>query len=109
MSFLTDEERQARRAIARQRLSQAILRLAVIEVVREARAAHGDTSTTDGEVPSGGVEETPAAGRWGSAAPEGERAGQLSDPPAGEQGEEEQQAEGFTTRMAAAFMLQPPR
>jgi hypothetical protein len=42
--------------------------------------------------PSGGVEETPAAGRESSAAPEGEPADQAPDPPASEQGEKGRQA-----------------
>jgi hypothetical protein len=55
-------------------------RLMVLETLKAMRA------------PSGGVEETPAAGRSSSAAPEGELADQAPDPPAGEQGEAGRQA-----------------
>jgi hypothetical protein len=70
-----DEEREARRAAARRRLGLAMGRLVVLETLMAMRP------------PSGGVEETPAAGRESSAAPEGEPAGQAPDPPADEQGE----------------------
>jgi hypothetical protein len=75
-----DEEREARRAVARRRLGLAMGRLVVIETLMAMRA------------PSGGVGETPAAGRMSSAAPEGEPADQAPDPPADEQGEEGRQA-----------------
>jgi hypothetical protein len=75
-----DEGREARRAAARRRLGLAMGRLVVLETLMAMRT------------PSGGVEETPAAGRESSAAPEGEPADQAPDPPASEQGEKGRQA-----------------
>jgi hypothetical protein len=75
-----DEGREARRAAARRRLGLAMGRLVVLETLLAMRT------------PSGGVEETPAAGRESSAAPEGEPADQAPDPPAGKQEENGRQA-----------------
>jgi hypothetical protein len=75
-----NEGREARRAAARRRLGLAMGRLVMLEALMAKRA------------PSGGVEETPAAGRMSSVAPEGEPADQAPDPPAGEQEEKGRQA-----------------
>lgn len=88
-------DREQRIARARQQLGLAVARMAVIEAVLDVGHIGGPAPCGRGgsraeavlghvQSPSGAVEGTPAAGRWGGTAPEGEHAGRTSDAPAGE-------------------------